>query len=191
MKREYKEIYARMRALVTAPAEEWARIFREPVEERRLMVGHLIPCAAFFSAVSIPVGLINHSIWQAAGTAFIHFTASAAGTYAAYRLVQEYMRGKMEEWRETALPLTVYSAEVFIAFRSIGAALGNVFVGQLFMLASLFFIHILYVGVQALEEVPGNQRTNLLVIASLSIISLPTIIHQVLAMLFGMTAGKV
>ena len=186
MKREYKEIYARMRALVTAPAEEWARIFREPVEERRLMVGHLIPCAAFFSAVSIPVGLINHSIWQAAGTAFIHFTASAAGTYAAYRLVQEYMKGKME-----ALPLTVYSAEMFIAFRSIGAALGNVFVGQLFMLASLFFIHILYVGVQALEEVPGNQRTNLLVIASLSIISLPTIIHQVLAMLFGMTAGRV
>ena len=80
MKREYKEIYARMRALVTAPAEEWARIFREPVEERRLMVGHLISCAAFFSAVSIPVGLINHSIWQAAGTAFIHFTGWCRST---------------------------------------------------------------------------------------------------------------
>lgn len=191
MKRECKEIYARMRELIAAPSAAWMRIFREPADTRLLMRRHLVPWTAFFAVVSIPVGMICHSGWQAVGTALIHFTASVAGTYAAYRLVQEYMRGKMEEWRETALPLTVYSAEVFIAFRSFGVALGNAFVGQLFMLASLFFIHTLYVGVQALEEVPGNQRTNLLVIASLSIICLPTIIHQLLVTIFGMQAGRV
>lgn len=191
MKREYKEIYVRMRALVTAPSVAWARIFGEPVDERQLMVRHLVPCAAFFSIVSIPVGLIGHTAWHAAGMAAIHFAASVAGIYSAYRLVQEYMRGKMEEGREMALPLTVYSAEIFIAFRSFGVALGNVFVGQLFMLASLFFIHTLYVGIQTMKDVAANQRTNLLVIASLSIISLPTIVHQVLVMLFGMSSGRV
>lgn len=137
------------------------------------------------------MGLIGHTAWHAAGMAAIHFAASVAGTYSAYRLVQEYMRGKMEEGREMALPLTVYSAEVYIAFRSFGVALGNVFVGQLFMLASLFFIHTLYVGIQMMKDVPAHQRTNLLVIASLSIISLPMIIHQMLAMLFGMSSGRV
>ena len=70
----------------------------------------------------------------------------------------------------------------------IGTALGNIFIGQLFTLLSFIFIRTLYSGIERLPEIPANQKTNILIITSLTIICIPIIISQLLMILFNISA---
>jgi len=80
---------------------------------------------------------------------------------------------------------------IFIIFHSIGNALGNIFLGQLFTLLSFTFIRTLYKGLGQIPRLHPGQKTNILVISSLAIICIPVIINQLLMIIFGISAFNI
>ena len=114
-----------------------------------------------------------------------------AGIWFAYLLTKEYLSNKLRDADNTALLLTVYPGALFTVFHSLGIAMGNYFMGQIFTLLSFIFIRTLYIGIRRISDLPNNQQTNLLVIVALAVICIPVIISQVLMIAFGISVFNV
>lgn len=188
MKIQYKTIYKRTRDLIIAPSESWRSILKEQTSQQQLINNYLLPLTIACSLLVFPISLFNYSVLQSIGLSFINLLASVIGTWIAYLLVKEYLCNKLDFRPAQALKLTIYSAAVFILFHSIGAALGNLFIGQLFTLASFIFIRTLYIGINTLPDIPANQKTNTIIIATLAIICCPIIVAQILMIMFRISA---
>ena len=137
------------------------------------------------------INLIHYNFWQATGLTIINLIAMLIGNWFAYLITREYLCRKLSFDTNLALNLTVYSGVIFIIFHSIGNALGNIFLGQLFTLLSFIFIRTLYKGLGQIPRLHPGQKTNILVISSLAIICIPVIINQLLMIIFGISAFNI
>lgn len=192
MKRiNFRQLYRRTQQLVFHPEAEWPGILEEPVSVRKVYRYYLIPVAAVTSAIVLGLGVLHYSFFQAGGLAVIHLLSATTGSWLAYLITREYLCGKLNYADNLALNLTVYSAAIFIIFHGIATALGNIFLGQLFTLMSFIFIRTLYTGLGQVPHLQASQKTNILIITSLTIICLPVIIAQILKIVFGISAFNV
>lgn len=190
-KSDVKDIYRRTKVLLTHPEKMWPSVLQERRPAKELFRAYLLPLAITTSVSVLLCGLIQHSFWVSLGLAAVNLLATTGGSWLAYLISKEYVCGKLGYGEHQALNLTIYSAAVFIVFHSIGSALGNLFVGQLFVLLSFLFVRTLYRGLEFLPGLQAGQRTNILIITSLSIICMPIIINQLLTILFGISAFNV
>ena len=191
MKIQYKKIYERTREMLVHPAGTWSEVMSERTDMQRLLYEYFLPVASFCAVMVFLCSLIGHGVVQAAGMAVINLASSLLGTWIAYTLIREYLCRKLGGQPSQALSLTAYSAALFVLLHGIGAALGDYFIGQLFILASFIFIRTLYAGVNLLPGMSGSQKTNVLIIASLCIICFPIIITQLLSVIFRISAINV
>lgn len=186
-----KHIYQRTKALLMHPEEIWPHALDERRSEKEIYRNYLLPIALVTSVLVLLLSLVHYNWLQACGLAIINLLSVTGGSWIAYLITREYLCRKLYYGNNQALNLTIYSAAIFIIFHSIGAALGNIFLGQLFVLFSFIFIRTLYKGLGILPGLLPVQKTNILIITSLSIVCIPVIITQILMIVFGISAFNV
>lgn len=186
-----KDIYGRMKVFLTHPEKMWRHALQERHPAKEMYRNYLFPIAMATSMLVLLLGLVHHDLLTSLGLAAINLLSTTGGSWIAYLIFKEYVCGKLGYKEHHALNLTIYSAAIFIVFHSIGAVLDNMFVGQLFILFSFIFIRTLYKGLDALSGLQTAQKTNALIIGSLSIICLPIIFTQILTIVFGVSAFNV
>ncbi len=173
-----------MQQLFLHPRQEWQHIFQEPAEDFTLFRLYFIPFSVFISIVVCLLGCIRNSVFYSLGYTVISFISTVGGIYLAYLICREYLSNRIPQAYNIALNLIVYSSVIFIGFHSIAATLPNGFFSQLLDLCSLIFLRALYTGIENTPDLPGNQKTNLFIVSSLSIIFIPTILQKLLMILF-------
>lgn len=188
MKMKYQKIYTRTREMLIRPAGAWQTAISERTDMQKLLYAYFLPLSIFCSLIVLLINLFTGSLLQALGTAVINLASSLVGSWIAYLLIREYLCKKLNGDSHQALSLTAYSAAIFILFHSLGVAFGNLFISQLFILASFIFIRTLYAGINLLDNISSTQKTNLLIISSLSIVCFPIIVTQLLNILFRISA---
>ena len=176
----FKYLYRRTEQLLMVPETVWPEALNETNSGKELYRNYLIPITMVISIMVLLINLINYNFWQATGLTIINLIAMLIGNWFAYLITREYLCRKLSFDTNLALNLTVYSGVIFIIFHSIGNALGNIFLGQLFTLLSFTFIRTLYKGLGQIPRLHPGQKTNILVISSLAIICIPVIINQLL-----------
>lgn len=191
MKIRCQNIYERTRLMLMKPETGWPRVLESDFTAKEIFRNYLLPVSVVTAVLVLLLSLLTYTALQSVGLAFINLLSSLSGTWFAYLITREYLCGKLNYHDNQALNLTVYSAAIFIIFHGIGAALGNIFIGQLFTLFSFIFIRTLYTGIGVLPRISNGQKTNILVIASLAIICLPIIISQILMIVFRISAINV
>lgn len=184
MKIQYHDIYKRTRGMIFTPVECWSEIQKKRTDTKDAIRSYFIPAISLYSILYFPISLSSNTFLQALGLAAINFISSLTGTWLAYWLIREFLTNKLDCRASTAFNLTLYSAAVFLLFHSLGAASGNLFIGQFLTFCSFIFIRTLYYGINTLLDIPANQKTNTLIIASLSIICFPIIISKLLMIIF-------
>ena len=173
------------------PDSIWPRVLNEKNSEKKLYRNYLFPITGIVSLLILLIELFYCGFWQALGLALINLIAMLGGNWLAFLLTREYLCRQFSFETHLALNLTVYSGGIFILFHSIGNAFGNAFLGQLFSLASFIFIRTLYKGLHQIPGLQPKQKTNVMVICSLSIICMPVIIHQLRMILFGISVFNI
>ena len=163
----FKYLYRRTEQLLMVPETVWPEALNETNSGKELYRNYLIPIT------------------------MVNLIAMLIGNWFAYLITREYLCRKLSFDTNLALNLTVYSGVIFIIFHSIGNALGNIFLGQLFTLLSFTFIRTLYKGLGQIPRLHPGQKTNILVISSLAIICIPVIINQLLMIIFGISAFNI
>lgn len=191
MKIDYKNIYKRTKIMLLHPEILWPEILTEKQSPKTTFYGYLLPIIVLTSTCVLLLSLIHYTLIQAIGLGIIELISSFCGTWFAYLITREYLCGKLNYPDNQALDLTVYSSAIFIIFHGIGTALGNIFIGQLFTLLSFIFIRTLYSGLGSIRKLSNGQKTNILIIALLSIICMPIIITQILMIVFRISAINV
>lgn len=191
MKTNYKYIYLRTRQMLTQPAVAWPHVLQESFTLKDTFRNYLFPVAAGISVIVFFLSLIHYTTLQAFGLGLINFISTMCGAWFTYLLAREYLCSKLNYQDSEALNLTVYSYTIYIIFHSIGGAFGNIFIGQVFTLFSFIFLRTLYTGIGQLPKLQANHKTNILVIASLSIIFIPNIVTQILMIVFRISAINV
>ena len=184
MKINYKHIYLRTRQMLTHPALVWPEALKENFTFREVFHSYLFPVTIGLSAIVFLLGLIHYSPLQALGTGIINLISGTSGAWFTYLITREYLCKKLNYRTYEAMNLTVYSYTVYILFHSIGSAIGNTFIGQIFILFSFIFLKTLYTGIGQLHELPANHKNNILVITGLSTVFIPTILTQILMNIF-------
>ena len=187
----FKYLYRRTEQLLMVPETVWPEALNETNSGKELYRNYLIPITMVLSIRVLLINLINYNFWQATGLTIINLIAMLIGNWFAYLITREYLCRKLSFDTNLALNLTVYSGVIFIIFHSIGNALGNIFLGQLFTLLSFTFIRTLYKGLGQIPRLHPGQKTNILVISSLAIICIPVIINQLLMIIFGISAFNI
>ena len=177
----FKYLYRRTEQLLMVPETVWPEALNETNSGKELYRNYLIPITMVISIMVLLINLINYNFWQATGLTIINLIAMLIGN----------LCRKLSFDTNLALNLTVYSGVIFIIFHSIGNALGNIFLGQLFTLLSFTFIRTLYKGLGQIPRLHPGQKTNILVISSLAIICIPVIINQLLMIIFGISAFNI
>lgn len=190
-KMNFRNIYERTRRMLTKPETEWGIITDEYCCLKDVFRNFLLPVTVISSLSILLFGFFHYTVMQTIGYGIINLLASVIGIWLSYLITREYLSNKLSDADNIALNLTVYSGVIFIVFHSLGVALGNYFLGQLFTLLSFIFIRTLYIGIRQISALQGNQQTNLLVITALSIICIPVIIAQVLMIVFGISAFNI
>lgn len=191
MKTNYKHIYLRTRQMLTQPAIAWPEVLKENSTFRNTFRDYLFPIATFLSVIVFLIRLIHYPPLQALGLGIINFISVIGGAWFTYLITREYLCNKLNYPNHEALNLTIYSYTVFIIFHSIGGALENIFIGQIFTLFSLIFLRTLYTGTGQLPQLQPNHKTNILIITFLSIVFIPVIITQILMITFRISAINV
>lgn len=191
VKIDFKYIYGRTRRMLTKPEIEWDKVAGESPGLKETFRNYLFPVAVLSSLTIFLFGFFHYSVMQTVGYGAINLISSMAGIWFAYLLTKEYLSNKLRDADNTALLLTVYPGALFTVFHSLGVAMGNYFMGQLFTLLSFIFIRTLYIGIRRISDLPNNQQTNLLVIVALAVICIPVIISQVLMIAFGISVFNV
>lgn len=187
----FKYIYDRTQRMLTKPETEWDKTGKEYSSPKETFRNYLLPVAILSSLTIFSFGFFHYTVMQTIGYGFINLLSSATGIWFAYLLTKEYLSNKLRDADNIALLLTVYPGAIFIVFHSLGIAMGNYFLGQLFTLLSFIFIRTLYIGIKQISNLPTNQQTNLLVIVALEIICIPVIISQILMIAFGISAFNI
>lgn len=191
MKIDYKYIYFRTREMLTNPALIWPEVLKENLTFREVLYSYLLPITISLSAIVFLLGLMLHSPLHALGTGMINFISNLTGVWFTYLITREYLCEKLNYQNHEALNLTVYSYTIYILFHSVGDALGNTFMGQIFILFSFIFLRTLYTGIGLLHDLPANHKNNILVITGLSTAFIPTILTQILMIVFRISAINV
>ncbi len=188
MKTNYRNIYLRTKQMLTQPSIAWPEILQEDFSVRDTFRYYLFPIALGISVIVFLLCLLQYSSLQAFGLGMVNLISTLSGAWLTYLIIREYLCSKLNYQNKEALNLTVYSYAVFIIFHSIGAALGTIFIGQIFTLLSFIFLRTLYAGIGQLPHLPTGQKTNILIITSLAIICIPVIITQLLMIVFRISA---
>lgn len=136
MKIRCQNIYERTRLMLMKPETGWPRLLESDFTAKEIFRNYLLPVSVVTAVLVLLLSLLTYTALQSVGLAFINLLSSLAGTWFAYLITREYLCGKLNYHDNQALNLTVYSAAIFIIFHGIGAALGNIFIGQLFTLFS-------------------------------------------------------
>lgn len=188
MEIRYKAIYKRILGMLLYPQKIWPIAWKEHAGIQKIMRAYFLPISFGSAILTLLIGLLSFSLLQTIGIAIITFASSVAGTWLAYLLLREYLHGKLNYNITNTAALTSYSASIFIIFHNIGVAFGNIFIGQLFIIASFIFIRTLQSGINSMPDIDSKQKTNILIIATLSIICFPIIIEQILTIILGLSA---
>lgn len=188
MKIDYRYIFERTRQMLMKPVMAWPHVWEENRTGKEMFRNYLLPIVLVISILVFLFSLMSYTVLQSIGLAFINLVSSLSGTWLAYLLIREYLCGKLNYRNNQALSLTVYSSAIFTIFHGLGASMGDVFIGQLFTLLSILFVRTLYAGIGQLPNIQTNQKTNVLVISSLSIICIPVIISQLMMIVFRISA---
>lgn len=188
---DYKHIYRRTRQFLMKPEIAWQQVMEENIPVRGLFQDYLLPIAVVTSLLVFLLSLLHVTVFQAIGLGIINLISILCGIWFSFLIMKAYLCEKLNYRDNQALNLTVYSAVIFTFFHSIGAALGNMFLGQLFTLLSFIFIRTLYIGLGQLRGLPSNQKTNVFVIATLCIICIPIIITHILMIVFRSPAFNI
>lgn len=191
MKIQHRNIYKLTQGMIFAPSQCWREIQNKHTDTKAITRNYFVPVITLCSILYFPINLLNNPLLQAFGLAIINFASSIISLRLAYWLIREFLCNKLNCHAATAFNLTIYSATVFLLFHSLGAAFGNLFIGQLLTLCSFIFIRTLYNGINTLLDIPTNQKTNTLIIASLAIICFPIIISKLLMIIFRISAINV
>ncbi len=170
--------------MIFTPSECWREIQNKRTDTKATIRNYFVPIISLCSILYFFINLLNNTFSQALGLAAINYVSSIVGTWLAHWLIREFLCNKLNCNATTAFNLTLYSASVFLLFHSLGSAFGNLFIGQLLTFCSYIFIRTLYNGINTLINMPANQKTNTLIIASLSIICFPIIISKLLMIIF-------
>lgn len=184
MKINYRHILQRTQQMLLHPASEWTGVLRENVTYNELLRRYLLPIVTAVSVIVCLLRMLQYSPLQAVILGIIHFLASIGGLWITYRIVREYLCGKLNYPEYEAVNLSVYSHIILIIFSGIGHALGNSFIGDIFTLTGFIFLRTLYTGIGQWQDLPANHRTNLLLITALSMIFIPIAITHILTAVF-------
>ena len=187
----FRYIYERTYRLLTSPEKEWPVIADEYYTLKEVFQNYIIPLSAVASLFVLLFSFFQYTVWQAIGLAIINLLSTITGTWLAFLITKEYLLNKLGDAEGIAQNLIIYSSAVFIVFHSAGIAFGNGFFGQLFTVLSFIFIRTLYIGINQTAGMQANQKTNILIISSLSIICIPVIIKHILMIIFGISAFNV
>ncbi len=191
MKIHYKNIHKRTWEIMFFPSKCWNKVRNEHTDPKKVTYEYFIPVIAICSILFFLINLLNNNLSQSLGLAIINLVSSLAGAWLAHLLIREYLCCKLNCPQVSAFNLTLYSATVFLLLHSLGIAFGNWFIGQLLTFCSFIFIRTLYLGINTLLHIPANQKTNILIIASLAIICFPIITTKLLMIIFRISAINV
>jgi hypothetical protein len=179
--------FFRIRNILFTPQQEWARVAHEDVNTRELFFNYTLPivfCCALIEGIgfsihkdSIALGIIQF---------FVAFGALNAGIYSAVRILEFLSPNfQLQIKRENLFKLVIYSASVFCIFHATAKLFSPYsFLNQLCLILELYFIRVLWLGINPLIPIASSKRAGYTIIASLLILVLPILFERMFSILF-------
>lgn len=156
----------RVKNILTSPRTEWPRIDADPISERGLYMGYVLPLAAIPAVASV-IGqlafpprifgvVVRVSPVQAVITALVSYAMSILGVFIIARIVDALaptFNGQK----------SVVSATKLVVFSSVAAWVAGIFNilpmlgGLIVLLASLYGLYLLFVGLPVMMKSPSDK----------------------------------
>jgi hypothetical protein len=180
------DLQTRVKGILTSPRAEWLAIAGEP-DDVAAIYRHYIVFLAAIPAISIFLGLTifgvplfgRYGISTALGSAAAMYISSLVAPFIA-AVVLEKLAPRFQSSGSTAqaLKLVAYaSTPVWVA----GVCYVLLMLAPLAMIATLYAIYLLYVGMPVLMKTPRDRVVPFMVVAALVIIVLNAVLRSIVA----------
>ncbi len=174
----------RVKKILLNPKEEWTVIDQENTSIAELVTSFLIPLALIPAIASlIGYGFIGVGFWGASLSwgikyAVIYFVTIVLGAYLAAYVINALSTsfGSQGDFRK-AMQLVVYS---YTPMMVAGIVLIFPVLGIIYLLAGIYTLYLLYLGIKPLMKTPDDKVTGYFVVSLLVIIVIYIVISAIL-----------
>ncbi|MDI3521749.1 MAG: hypothetical protein PWQ17_689 [Anaerophaga sp.] len=177
----YRQLWLRLRNLITAPLKEWQKIHRESVTFNDLLSTFALPLIGLVAVATFISYLINQQaflIELALKKVIVEFTALFSGLFLAWDFVFRIMKYfRFVPSREIAAKLTVYSSAPLYLVLLLTALVPEIFFLQVF---AFYSIYLVLTGIRIIAGPEQKQKTVFSVLTGLLILGLPYVIRILL-----------
>lgn len=171
--------------LIKNPEAEWHVIFKEYTSTDNILKEHLFPIIAISGILTFILKLHLYKWHYALCSGIFIIIAGWGGSYVTYKAARFFLQDKTLKHKEIASVLSIYTESVYIIFYAVSSGLGNGLISQVFFLINLYCIYLLYKGIYIIRKLDSNQKKNLFIITSLSVIFSPPLINTILTIIFN------
>jgi hypothetical protein len=174
-------IVDRVKNILMSPKTEWPAIAAEPADIGSIMMNYVLPLAAIPAVAQvIGLGLIGRAtLTYGVATAVVSFVTAIVGVFlAAYVIDMLAPSFGSEKNLERSVQLVAYSmtpgwiAGVLHIFTALGA---------LVLIASLYGLYLLFLGVMPVKKTPQDKQVPYLVVSIVVIL----VVYIILGMILG------
>ena len=188
---DIKSLLARARGIVAAPANEWIAISNDNKSRSELLLGYLLPLsmvaavAAFIGYTFIgednPLGRIVGPMWGLK-YAILELVNFVAGVYICALIISFFAPGfGADKNFGKAFSLVVYS---YTPMLLAGILYIFPFLGFVSLLAGIYGLYILYVGMKPMIRIPDEKSTTFFIIVLITAVVVNSVIPMVFMKLF-------
>lgn len=188
---DLKSIFARVKGIIVAPVNEWVAIVNEEKSQKKLLLGYLLPLALVAAVATFigytlvgednPLGRIIGPMWGLK-YAILELVNLVLGAYLCAFIVAFFAPGfgAVKNFGK-AFSLVVYSYTPMLA-----AGILNIFpfLGFVTLLAGIYSLYILYIGLKPMIGVPNEKTTTFFIIVLVAAVVINSVVPMVFMKLF-------
>lgn len=186
---DFKQIWYRIRQIITSPATEWDKIANESNDQNEIIINYAVPLVAL-GAITTFIGkaaLPQYSVYQGFMLAITYFLSMIIGLYVSAVVVSELAPGfGSEKDFGVTLKLIVYSSTAAL----VSAVIATLHPGLSFIgLFGLYSVYLFWVGLPKILTMPEDKRIGFVLISALVILAITFVINFILQSIFVASAA--
>ena len=180
---DFKQIWERVKQIITSPNTEWDKIALEANDQNQIIINYAVPLAAL-GAITAFIGKAagDLSVYQGFMVAIVYLLSMIAGLYVSAVVISELAPAfEINKDFGVTLKLIVYSSTAALA----SAVIAHLHPGLSFIgLFGLYSVYLFWVGLPKLLTVPEDKRIGFVMVAALVILSITFVLNFILQSIF-------
>ena len=181
---DFKQIWERIKAIITHPTETWNKISTEPHDQNEMIINYLVPIVAL-GAITNFIGIASlseYSVYQGFMLAITYFISMIAGIYVSAVVISELEPGfNIEKHFGGTLKLIIYSSTPAL----VSSVVANLHPGLSFVgLFGLYSLYLFWVGLPRIMDVPEDKKVGFVLITALILLAITFVINFMLQSIF-------